>query len=353
LTQVFHLRNDDVGIVDWFKNRQGQFDTDRVSAEMVDWAAEKAIALTNPRLKLLPTCRKRLAPAIETTIRFLRAQIATLPAVHILSSKAWPDDPVLRAFFVAPSDIQAVRGGSNSLRALFDQHPELDEAYTVLGMAFKLQPVFGMALHGTTVQRDVAQTNASFSDHLARLCDSNELRLRRVIGVEVFEYLLSQAMSAIGEDRIERQDLQTSRSLMRTRLRLLQQHGPGLGSMLGEAPAAQSEQVRLAAELLENERQLEALGGGDSVLEAELECLTDVLGNPQRYIHFDAKHLRLNRMNLVLDESSTETAADIDFAVAELTGSKPMSRAFILARVPRAELPPAKKMNFDDASRYL
>lgn len=342
-----------MGILDWFRNRQGEFDPDRVSAEMLDWAAEKAIALTNPKLKLLPACGKRLAPAIETTIKFLRAQIAALPAVHTLSSKAWPDDPVLRAFFVAPADIDAVLGGSDNLRALFDENPELDEACAVLGMAFKLQPVFGMALHGDKVQRDVAQTSASFSDHQARLCDRDELRLRRVIGVEVFEYLLSQAMSEIGEDRVERQDLQTSRSLMRTRLRLLQQHGPGLGSMLGEAPAAQGEQARLAAELLENERQLDALGGGDSVLEAELECLVDVLGNPQRYLHFDSQHLRLNRMNLVLDESSTEAGADIDFAVAELTGSMPMSRAFILARVARAELPPAKKMNFDDASRYL
>lgn len=342
-----------MGIVDWFKNRQGQFDTDRVSDEIVDWAVEKAIALTNPKLKLLPACRKRLIPAIGTTIKFLRAQVATLPAVHLLSAKAWPSDPVLRAFFVEPADIQEVLGGSDNLRALFDMNPDLDEAYAVLGMAFKLQPVFGMALHGTTVQRDVAQTNASFSDHRARLCDRDELRLRRVIGVEVFEYLLAQAMSEIGEDRVERQDLQTSRSLMRTRLRLLQQHGPGLASMFGEAPAAQSEQARLAAELLENERQLEALGGGDSVLDAELDCLTDVLGNPQRYLHFDSKHLRLNRMNLVLDESSTEAAADVDFAVAELTGSTPMSRAFILARVPRAELPPAKKMNFDDAARYL
>jgi hypothetical protein len=314
---------------------------------------DKAIALTNPKLKLLPDCRKRLAPAIETTIRFLRAQIVTLPAVHILSSKAWPDDPVLRTFFVETADIQAVLGGSDNLRALFDQNPGLDEAYAVLGMAFKLQPVFGMALHGTTVQRDVAQTNASFSDHRARLCDSDELRLRRVIGVQVFEYLLGQAMTEIGEDRLERQDLQTSRSLMRTRLRLLQQHGPGLGSMFGEGPAAQSEQARLEAELLENEKQLEALGGGDSILEAELECLVDVLGNPQRYIHFDSKHLRLNRMNLVLDEGSTEAGADVNFSVAELTGSIPMTRAFILARVPRAELPPAKKMNFDDASRYL
>lgn len=342
-----------MGILNWFSNRQGQFDPDRVSGEIVDWAVDKAIALTNPKLKLLPNCRKRLVPAIETTIKFLRAQIATLPAVHILSSKTWPADPVLRAFFVEPADIQDVIGGSDNLRALFEQNPGLDEAYAVLGMAFRIQPVFGMALHGTTLQRDVAQTNVSFSDHRARLCDSDELRLRRVIGVEVFEYLLAQAMSAIGEDRVERQDLQTSRSLIRTRLRLLQQHGPGLGSMLGEAPAAQSEQARLAAELLENERQLEALGGNDSVLEADLECLAHVLGNPQRYLHFDSKHLRLDRMNLVVDAGSTEAAADIDFVVAELTGSKPMSRAFILARVPRAELPPAKKMNFDDASRYL
>lgn len=95
------------------------------------------------------------------------------------------------------------------------------------------------------------------------------------------------------------------------------------------------------------------MGGGDSVLEAELECLIAVLGNPQRYLHFDSQHLRLNRMNLVLDESSTQAGADINFSVAETTGSIPMSRAFILIRVPRAELPPAKKINFDAPSRYL
>ena len=342
-----------MGILDWFKNRQGRFDPDGVSEEVVDWAVGKAITLTNPRLKLLPACHKRLAPAIETTIKFLRTQLSTLPAVHILSSKSWPSDPVLRAFFVAPSDIQDVLGGSDNLRTLFDKNLELDEAYAVLGMAFKTQSVFGMALHGETVQRDVAQTTASFSDHRARLCDSDELRLRRVIGVEIFEHLLAQALSEIGEERVERQDLQTSRSLIRTRLRLLQQHGPGLGSMLGTAPAAPSEQARLAAELLENEKQLEALGGDDSVLEGEFECLVDVLSNPQRYLHFESKRLRLNRMNLVLDENSMDSAADIDFAVAELKGSKAFSRAFIVARIPRAEMPPRQKLNFDDASRYL
>ena len=238
-----------MGILDWFKNRPGQFDPDRVSDEMIQGAVEKAIALTNPRLKLLPDCYKRLTPAVETTIEFLCAQVAALPAAHPLSAKAWSSDPALRAFFVAPTDIQSVLGRSENLRTLFDKFPELDEALVILGMAINKQRVFGMALHGDMVQRDVAQTSVSFSDHRARLCGRDEARLRRIVGVEVFEHLVAQALSEIGEERVERQELQASRSLIRTRLRLLQKHGPGLGSMFGADPAAPGEQTQLEASL--------------------------------------------------------------------------------------------------------
>ncbi len=342
-----------MGILDWFKNRPAQFDPDRVSDEMVRWAVEKAITLTNPRLKLLSNCHKRLTPAVETTIGFLRAQVQALPPVRPVSSTVWSSDPALRAFFVAPSDIPVVLGRSDNLRTLFEKVPALDEAYLVLGMAFNEQRVFGMALHGDMVQRDVAQTSVSFSDHRARLCGRDESRLRRVVGVQVFEYLLAHALAEIGAERTERQDLQGSRSLIRARLRLLQQHGPGLGSMFGAAPAARSEQARLEAELLENERQLEAIGSSESALEAELECLKAVLENPQRCLHIEARRLRLNSMNVVLDETSTDPAADVDFAVADLSGSPPMRRAFVLARVARTELPSPQKVNFDDVTRYL
>jgi len=342
-----------MGILDWFKNRPGQYDPDRVSSELVDWAIDKAITLVNPRLKLLPNYQRRLRPSVETTIEFLRAQVSTLPAVHPLSSKAWSSDPALRAFFVAPSDIPGVLGGSENLRTLFDKFPELDEAHLILGMAFKEQRTFGMALHGEMVQRDVAQTSVSFSDHRARICGHDEARLRRVVGVEVFEYLVSHALSEIGEERAERRELQENRSLIRARLRLLQQHGPGLASMFGAEPAAKSEQAKLDAELLENERQLEAIGGNESLLEAEFDCLQATLNNPQRYLHFEPKRLRLNTMNVVIDESSTDRVADVDFAVAELSGTPPMRRAFVLGRVARAELPPPQTINFADAARYL
>ena len=342
-----------MGILDWFKNRPDQFNLDKGSDEAVQWALDKAITLINPRLKLLPDCEQRLSPAVENTMNYLRAQAKELPTVHSLSEKAWSSDPALRAFFVAPSDIPAVLGRSVNLRTLFDKFPELDEACVVLGMAFKEQRTFGMALHGDMIQRDVAQTSVNFSDHRARLCGHDELRLRRIVGVEVFEYLVAHALSEIGEERVERRELQENRSLIRARLRLLQQHGPGLASLFGTEPAARSEQARLEAELLENERQLATIGGSESVLEAELASLTAVLNAPQAHLRFEPKRLRLNTMNVVLDESSIDRAADVDFAIAELSGTPPMRMAFVLARVARAELPPPQKINFDDAARYL
>ena len=160
--------------------------------------------------------------------------------------------------------------------------------------------------------------------------------MRRVICVESFEYRISVALSEIGAERSERQELQANRSLIRARLRLLQQHGPGLGSMLGEAPADASQQARLEAELLDNERQLETMGGGEAVLDSELETLKSVLDNPQDYLSIEPRRIRLSSMNVVLDGTNTESGSEVDFAVIELTGPLPQSRAFVSGTLARS-----------------
>jgi hypothetical protein len=342
-----------MGILDWFKNRPAQFDPDRVSEELIRGAIDKAITVTNPRLIVLSSCHQRLAPAVATTIEFLRGMVKALPEARPLSSTIWATDPALRAFFVAPTDIPAMLGRSDNLRTLFDKFPELDEACLVLGMAFKEQQTFGMALHGDMVQRDVVQTSVSFSDHRTHLCGRDEGRLQRVIGTQAYEYLLAQALAEIGEDRAERQELEANRALIRARLRLLRQQGPGLGSMFGQAPSARSEQARLEQELLENERQLAAVGSSESSLEMEIGCLKEVLENPERYLRMEPRQVRVNALNVVSEQGSAEVAAEVDFHIADLTGAPTVRRAFVLARVARAELPLPEKINFDDAARYL
>jgi hypothetical protein len=343
-----------MGILDWFKNRPAQFDADRVSEELIRGAVDKAITVTNPRLVVLPGCHKRLAPAAEKAIEFLRALLAEMPAARPLSADGWSAEQDLRAYFVAPADIAAVLARSDNLRTLFDKYIDLEQAYVVLGMSFNEQRVFGMALQGDMVQRDVAQTSVSFSDHRTHLCGRDEARLRRVVGAQAFEYLLAQALAEIGEERIERQELESNRSLLRARLRLLRQQGPGLGSLFGSsAPAARSEQAQLEAELLENERQLAAMGGNESALEMELDSLIEVLENPQRYLRVERRHLRLNPMNIIVERENGEPVIDLDVHLAMLSGSTPTCRAVVVGRVGRDQMAPAPRMNLADAARYL
>ncbi len=341
-----------MGILDWFKNRPSPFDADRRSAETCLRAIDKAVTLANPLLKLVPAYQERLAPAVETSIGYLRTLVLALPPPIEVAAARWAGEPMLRAFFCAAPDIPDILGRSHNLRTLFDKFPGLDAASFVLAATMSERSVLGLSLQGEVMQRERAQTAVVFSDHQARICGHQETEVRHLLATQAYEYLVAQALAEIGAERSERRELEENRALIRARLRLQQQQGPGLGSLFAAAPASSGEEQKLAAQLLDNERELEAMGSAQSLLDTELDVLCAVLEQPQRYLRIEAKQLRLSTMNIVVDATSSEAAADVKFSLAELMGDPPLQRAFVLARVARSELP-AVKMNFADAARYL
>ena len=354
-----------MGILDWFKNRSSLFDADRRSGsrpaqfeaerranEMTLQAIDKAVTLTNPRLKLVRSYQERLAPAVDNSVRYIREIVLDVPPPIQVSAALWSSEPELRAFFAAASDIPAALGRSTNLRALVNKFPSLEQIYLILGMAYTEQTVLGIAMEGNTVQREVAQKVVGFSDYQVRICGKEENEIRRLLATQIYEYLVAQALAEISEERSERRELTENQVLIRSRLRLLQQQGPGLGTVFGTAPENSDKQRELEAELLENERQIEALGSAQDSLEAELECLRDVLEHPERYVCVEDKQLRLSTMNVVLDSRSTDVASDVEFSLVELKGKPQLQRAFVLARFDRAELP-EDRINFENAARYL
>jgi len=341
-----------MGILDWFKDRPAHFESYGLSMVMMQQAVELAVSITNPRLKLLGSYRERLMPAVVTSIEFIRDQVLALPAAILVSSSRWSSDPALRAFFAAPSDIDASIGRSSNLRTLFGKYPKLDEACFVLVMAMNEQRTYGMSLQNNLLQRDNAQTVLDFSEHQARICGQEEGEVRRLLGTQAFEYLVSQALTAISEEQDERRELEDRRALIRARLRLLRQQGPGLGSLFGSAPAASVEQLKLESELVENERALEAMGSLRDDLEDDLEILRQVLEQPRRYLQLCERHLRLNTLNVVVDDDCSDVASNIDIFEGKLNGVPKLQRVFLLGRYRRADMSPLR-MNFDEAVRYL
>jgi len=341
-----------MGILDWFKNRPSQFDPDRLSDEMSLRAIDKAVSLTNPSLKLLPDYQTRLARGASISVRYIRDLVLSLSPAIKVSAANWASDPALRAFFVSAEDIPETLGRSNSLRTLFDKFPGLDEAYFILVMKYNEQRAFGLALQGDVVQRDVVQTVVGFSDHQVRICGHEDKEIRRLLGAQAYEYLVAQALSEIGEDRSERRELANERELIRSRLRLLRQQGPGLGSIFGSAPPPSRQLLQLEAQLLENERQMEALGSPQSALSDELDTLCAVLEHPGSYLQGEQLSLRLSSLNTVMDTGDADTVSPVEFSLARLTGVPQIERAFVMARFARSEMP-SVQIDFDKAALYL
>ena len=152
---------------------------------------------------------------------------------------------------------------------------------------------------------------------------------------------------------MERRALEEERSLLRARLRLFQQQGPGLGSVFNIAPDFKVEKDRLEGALLENERQMEMLGSTQNMLEDELSRLCEVLMLPERYVDFSNVTKRINSMNILIDDTQQkDDVCEINFSLASLLGKPATKRAFVIAHFPRTELP-EQTINFDQAAQLL
>lgn len=315
-------------------------------------AVARILALS-PQLHMLRHAEARLAPAVSTAMRYLDTLIAAAPAPREASAAAWASDPYIHAFFAAAADVAPAMSRSADLRAFFDQHPDLEEAYGVLGMAMTGKHILGVALEGETMRRDVVQETVSFSDHQVRVCGRSEAELREELVRRLVDQLGLEGLARFSADQSRREVLEQDRALLRTRLQLLERQGVGVRGVLGDEPPAGLEELeRLREQIDDNERSLEHLGIRSESLERELGHLSEVLSNPGSHIYVESKRLRLNRMNVIVAQASGEAASEITFQIGRLPTSPPRMRAFTLVRFRRADLLPAASL-FERAARLL
>jgi len=341
-----------MGILEWWRGRDGSAANAQDKQRTVE-AIERVVQTTNPKLRFARRYRERLAPAVGTSLAYARNLVASVPAAREASAAAWSNDPYMRAFFATADDLVRAFSRAPDLRAYFDQNPGASEAYAVLGMEMTERKVLGMALAGDTVRRDVAQTSVSFGDYRVRICGRTEPDLRAEIERRLVDQLALEGLAHIVADQSRRTELEQERALFKSRLQMLERKGAGMSAALGGEAVGQEELARLQSQIEENTRNLGDLGGSAQMLDHELENICAVLADPAQHLYVSSRRLRLDRMNIVIEDGTAQTSTDFEFLVARLPGTVPAQmRAFTLVRFPRAELLPAQRL-FDDAARFL
>lgn len=341
-----------MGLLGWFRRRTPDLARDGSLDRLIQETTDYVIRMTDPRLAVVSRARDKLAPAVETSIRFLQEQRALLPEPHLLSAQQWGLDPCLKCMFVTAQDVDKTLAEAAELRNFFEHAPLLEEAHAIMGMSVREQQVLGMALKGEMVQRDVALTTVSFSDHRLRLFGDSPQSLWRAIARRLIDELALIALSRINAEREERKSLETDTALLRARLRTFERRGTGLDHMLQEGQATgNTDSRKLLHQLETNERKLKALGASDSQLERELELLRAVFAAPAERIEVQPRQLHVDDLNQVLDENQGGTLIEYDL-VRVRRDAETIERAFIPVRVGR-QLPQASGLRLDEASALL
>ena len=316
----------------------GSSEADDVDAALLDECVDAIVKAVDPRLKLMPRYRSRLAPATICSIRFLRSLAPRLPDPIELSRDAWSADPYVNAFFATPNDVQTCLDRNVELGAFFrdPSNAQLDAAYGVLGMRREERNVLASALVEGEVRRDVAQTTVGFTTHTLFGMARDIGTTRGLLGEAILERVAGLALERIVAVRDRAVELETRKSMLATRLRMLTLRRGNLQSLAAgeqdpsaEIAALQRELETTAEDHLELKTDLATLDHSFAQVEA-------VLGEPARHLGMDTIELRVSHTGYKVDAASPETAAAL--RLNELWIGSNLHAVIVPVCVPRSAL---------------
>jgi hypothetical protein len=230
-----------------------------------------------------------------------------LPTPVPLRLAGYTDDKLMKRFFISADDMRKILVGDHSL-ADFVAGPGADAAvvHTLLAMEKEERVVFGAALSGDIVIRDVPQVTVSFDAHRFLDPSADEKENSFQLKKRAFDHLISLALKRLAGVKSERKDLERWRTLLQAKLNLLERGGWGFDEGSGaDKPDAPSVELQL----VQIEAQLKEIGGDDRMFEAYLDIVIDVMGHPEQHLLSRNETIYVDRMGIKREEPADDAAA--------------------------------------------
>jgi hypothetical protein len=271
---------------------------------LVKEAIERAVDGTDPWLRGVSGYRKKLRPSVVKAIDHVVALVDALPPATPVSLDSYSNEPLLQTCFMTRAEMQKVFGRDRDLAAyLKGAGSAVPQVVALLAMEKQESVTLGAELSGEIIIRDVPQATVTFE--FRRLLDpaATEAETRRNLMRRAFDHLLSLALRRISAVKTERETLERHRSLLQSKLDLLQRAGWGFDD---KGPGERLDIPALEGNLSQIEGHLLELGGDDRMLEVYLDIVSDVLGRPEEHLWSKREIIIVDRMGI----RRTETAPD-------------------------------------------
>jgi len=308
----------------------------RLHQAEIDTAIEQLFYEINPRLRFLPGYRETLSRPIWHALKHIHHVIDAIAGPVDAATRQWDLTPLLRAMFANSSEMGKLFNRAPSLRNCIAATAPADNIHVVIAATMQVRKVLGMAMRGDMMQRDVPQTQISFTDLRIVASADSENDLREKMKAYALEFLAHKVLADIAAARTESEDLEQELALLRARLRMKVRQDEGKASLCDRVEYSAGELDKIRALITEKETRLSQTAIHQPTLKYFMDQLLLVLNSVEKLLQIHKISLHLDNMNILLETADADAVKPIE--LSEVLRAGQPARIMLIARVPCAEV---------------
>ncbi|WP_319587702.1 hypothetical protein [uncultured Desulfobulbus sp.] len=271
------------------------------------------VQIADPVIRQAKGYRKVLHEPIAGSMEYCQALIDAIPGPVVLDKNRYYDDPLVKALFASPDELEEVLRLSPDVNAL-RKRGQTGEVVALLTMTQQEKTIFGHQQEGEMLVRDVRQQAVSFFDHRI-VAPAADLALTKAgIVNRGLEVLATVAMEQITTLRSRKAELQGKKEYLKGIQKILggKNH---VREMFASRDPVNWEELRKAEKALaEVEEELERLREHIATPEQSLGYLEAIMRKPGDILEVHNQFFRLNWMGVRVDDGPGSDGNDITLA---------------------------------------
>jgi hypothetical protein len=313
----------------WRRRRDGKARERAHEAVLVEHI-ERVVQDCDPAIRQLAGYRQQLSGPVASALRYMERLIASIPGPIRLSHGFWGQDPLIHALFVSPEDVRSFLRQCAALKAFF-RKSGVETAIGLLTATKRERTVFGTALDGEILRRDVPQIAVEFHDHRVVAPVATEPESRRELVHRGLHVLATHAHEEILEVQALREELTAQRNILAAKLKILETRQRRVESLLGGGSGGRTDAEEAQQLVADIDGQLLGLGPGSGTSRDFVNKLEKVLAEASQFLTEKTIAMRLNTMGMKVDDQAAADGREIVLAELEIPGRA--RRVAVLAQV--------------------
>jgi hypothetical protein len=303
----------------------------------IDTAIEHLLYEINPRLRFLPAYQETLSRPVWNTLKHIHHVIGGIAGPVDAAARQWNHTPALRALFANRSDMEKLFHRDPSLHNCIAtaQPDQSASCHVMIASTMQIRKVLGIAMRGEIMQREVPQTQISFTDHRIVAAAGSENGLREKLKAFALEFVAHKVLANIAAARSECESMEQELALLRARMRMKLRQDKGKACLCDHVEYDEGEMAEICTRIREKEALLSQTAIHQPTLQYFMDQLLLVLNSVGKLLQVHEVSLHLDNMNILLESPDAGTVKPIE--LTEVLRSGHSARIMLIARVPLDE----------------